>query len=177
MRPQCEKSRAHLGRDFAVGQARPRPCSETIRHERGGLTRGGHDDRPNERVGRGDAHGALGGECPLEPEVAFVPRLRVRRNEQDEEHALLGRPADLCDPLVAVLQTSVQLERHLGARHRGKAEMGGNDSAGFRGVGARRRAVTRRKGQPRRPAGKRPPHPAEKVSASRVRSARVSRAG
>lgn len=34
LRPQLQQARAHLGRDFAAGQARPQDFPKTIRHER-----------------------------------------------------------------------------------------------------------------------------------------------
>jgi len=89
LRPQLRQARAHLGRDFAAGQARPLDFPKTIRHERVGLARRVNGDGQNQRHARGDAHRALGGKFPLEAEVAFVPRLGVRRDERDKEPALL----------------------------------------------------------------------------------------
>ena len=72
-------------------------------------------DRQDERYARREAHRALGGEFPLDAKVTLVPRLRVGRDEREEEHALLDLAPDLRVPLVALFESAIGVEPHLHA--------------------------------------------------------------
>ena len=113
VRPEFQEALQHLGRDLAVLEAGPLHGAEAVRHEGRRLLGVVDHDRQDERHAAGDTERALRGKFPLDAEIAFFPRLRVGRDDRDEEHALFDLQADLRVPLVAVLQPARRVEPHL----------------------------------------------------------------
>ncbi|HUG09819.1 MAG TPA: addiction module protein [Opitutaceae bacterium] len=115
VRPEFQETRLHLGRHDAAGEPRPLHRAKPVRHECLGFARVVDHDRQDERDAGCDAAGTLCSHVPLEAKVAFVSRLRVRRDERDEQNTLLDLPPDLRVPLVAVLESAFDIEPHLDA--------------------------------------------------------------
>ncbi|HUG10271.1 MAG TPA: hypothetical protein VMM36_04620 [Opitutaceae bacterium] len=115
VRPEFQEPRLHLGRHDPAGQPRPLHRAKTIRHERLGFARVIDHDRQDERDAGRDAHRALRREFPFDAEVTFMPRLRVRRDERNEQHTFLDLPPDLRVPFVAMLEPAFDIEPHFDA--------------------------------------------------------------
>ena len=116
VRPELGELRPLLRRQLPGAHPRPLHGAEPIGHERVGLAGVVDHDRQNKRHARGDAPRPLGREVPFDAEIAFVPRLRIGRDNRDKQHTLLDLPTNLCVPLVARLQPALDVEPHLHPR-------------------------------------------------------------
>ena len=116
------------------GARRPRPGhrEKGLGHEGLVLDRGIEADGHDKGAAAGDEERALFGQMPLEAEIAFVPRLGLRRHDGHEQRA----GADLlADSLIRFVAAALGLlvEPHLDAR----GPEGGDERSGGGGVGRR----------------------------------------
>ena len=99
----------------AGGQARPLHFPKLLRHH--GLRIGGavDDDREQEGSALGHVESASHRKIPLTPEVAFLARLRVRRDDRHKQVTALDLPADQRIPGIASAKLAL-VEPHLDPR-------------------------------------------------------------
>src|SRR5580700_2419788 len=93
-------------------QARPMYFPKLLRHD--GLRIGGSidDDREQEGSALGHVERACHRKVPLTPEVAFLARLRVRRDDRHKQVTASDLPADQCIPGIASAKLAL-VEPHL----------------------------------------------------------------
>ena len=94
-------------RFLAPRQARPLPLAKSVGHPGRGIRSVVDHDRQQKGLVVGHQVRAVDREFPFQPEVTFAARLRVPRDDRDEERAFLDLLADRGIPRVAAAQLAL----------------------------------------------------------------------
>src|ERR1700722_11310092 len=98
----------------AAGQARPMHFAKLLRHLGLRIRSAIDDDRKQERSALVHVERTGDRKVPFTPEVAFLARLRIRRDDRHKQVAALDLPADQRIPSITAAKLAL-VEPHLDA--------------------------------------------------------------